>query len=1106
MNFKSVKFVYGKKLIAIFCVLTMLCCIMPKNLKVVSADVDAATNTAVTTDYLNIRSGPSISYSVVAVLADNTTVTVLDNSNSNGWVKVKSPSGVVGYCNSSYLKFSTNNVAATNVVKGITTDYLNVRSGAGTTYSVITVLNPNVTVDIVDNTNSAWAKIKIPSSSSYGYVSKSYLKVITSSANSNTVDNYKVVTTSTTAVSLAYLNIRTGMGMNYSIITTVSPNTVMTVLDNSNTSWAKVSLSNGTVGYCSKQYIKITTKTTTTYTALKESDKGEAVKKLQERLKELRYYNGVIDSNYSNTVTLAVKKFQITSNMTKQDGVADSTTLANVYAASAPIATTAIILSSSSVDLQIGNTYTLLATTTPSGREVTFKSSNTNVATVSSKGVVTGIGAGTATITATDKTDTVVAKTTIKVSKQELIMKKISLSASTLSLYVGDTYTLTATTTPADCDIYWSTSRDGIVTVDNGRITVIGVGKVSVRASNKDGSVIARCIINTKEKPEITLEDTTINLEVNDEYKLSVNATPNNTKLVYTSSDEKVATIEDGKIKAVSVGTTTITVKDKDGIVSKQCKVVVGVRSITLNKNNVTINKGSSTTIIAKTEGNIESIVWTTSNDSVATIKNGVISALSKGTATITARSEDGEIMATCKVTVNDIAVSSRITLSSTNVSLTAGKTIYIKTTSTSRLTWSSSDKSIATVENGFIEGVSEGTAIVTAKDTNGNVKFVTVNVSASAPIKFVYATPNSALIGEDITLYAITDKTRTDVRFKVDINGKETIVNASSKQTEDNTYVWIAHIKVNEIGTFNVKAESLLEETWSSCDDGTTEIFVTSKEIRDNALVRELRVTDTVIEMIVDFEGFLSTVQADELTYSYIPNIGHGHVIWANNTFYNNITRREAYAMLANSINNDSYTVDVNKFFINNNIKFSQQHFDAMVCFSYNLGTGWTTNNSSNIRTYLLNAIDPNAESDSSGVYTARVISDNGLNVRSGPGTSYSIISVLNYNYTVTLVDNKLYNEVWYKVRLSNGTEGYCSSTYLSVSNNLDTVRNCNYINKKAFVNELLAYHHAGGNCYYGLLYRRGDELEMFLYGDYVWDGRKNKYGFPDTYCLKWP
>ena len=48
-----------------------------------------------------------------------------------------------------------------------------------------------------------------------------------------------------------------------------------------------------------------------------------------------------------------------------------------------------------------------------------------------------------------------------------------------------------------------------------------------------------------------------------------------------------------------------------------------------------------------------------------------------------------------------------------------------------------------------------------------------------------------------------------------------------------------------------------------------------------------------------------------------------------------------------------------------------------------------------------------------------------------------------------------------------------------------------------------MLAYHHAGGQCYYGLLYRRADELEMFLYGDYISDGSRNKYGFPSPYCI---
>lgn len=1097
----------GKKVLAFFCSATlMLGTFALGDYQSVKPyfNVEAANQTAVTTDYLNVRSGPGTSYSVITVLNVNSTVTVLDGSSTDSWVKVQSETGAVGYCSSAYLKFDnvkSNSTPSTFDVTGITLDYLNVRTGPATTYKVITVLDINTIVNIIDNSNTNWAKIKL-NDGTVGFVSKSYLKINYANDN-NSIDEYKVVKTKTTATSLDYLNIRTGAGLTYKVILTVAPNTVMTVLDNSNANWAKVQLSNGTVGYCSKQYAKINTVSSTNYVALRDGNEGEAVRMLQNRLTELKYYNGAISGIYDSSLVLAVKNFQIVSGMSNKDGIADENTLAKIYDASAPTATTTIKLSSANVNLSIGNTYKLTATTTPSNRAVKYSSSDNSVATVSSNGTITGVNVGSAVITVKDTTGTVVAKSNVKVSEKDALPPDINFSTTKVSLYVGDTYTVK--TMSDEEGVYWSLDNDKVVTNDNGKVTVIGAGQVKVSAYNKNNSLIAECIITAENKPEITLNKSNIKIEVNEEYQLSVTVNPSDTKLVYTSSNEKVAVVENGKIKGISNGTAIITVKDVNSVVSKKCTVTVGTGTITLNKSSISLNRGSSEKLTVNTEGEIGSIVWTTSNPDVAAVKDGVISAISKGTATITAKSSlDDTVKATCKVTVNDVAVSSRITLSGTSGSLTVGKTKYISATSTYSLTWSSSDTSVATVNGGFITAVSEGKAIITAKDSRGNVKFYTVNVLPAEPVKFVYTTPNSALVNKPITLYAITDKSRTDVRFIIDVNGKEKTINASSKKVDGNTYVWTATTTVDEIGTFDVRAESLLGNKWSTCNDAKTDLFVTSEEIRNKALVRELRVTDTVIDMIVDFEGFLSVVEPDQLTSSYIPNIGYGHVIWSNDEFYNGITKNEAYAMLRNSINKDSYTTKVNSFFINNNIKFKQQHFDAMVCFSYNLGVGWTS--SSAIRNYFLNTIDPNAAQGNTGVYTAKVISDTGLYVRKGPGTSYEIVDLLNYNETVTLLETKMYNQVWCRVRLSNGVEGYCSSTYLSISASVsDVVRNCDYINKKAFVAELIQYHHAGGNCYYGLLWRRGDELEMFLYGDYVQDGRKNKYGFPDSTCLPW-
>ena len=93
------------------------------------------------------------------------------------------------------------------------------------------------------------------------------------------------------------------------------------------------------------------------------------------------------------------------------------------------------------------------------------------------------------------------------------------------------------------------------------------------------------------------------------------------------------------------------------------------------------------------------------------------------------------------------------------------------------------------------------------------------------------------------------------------------------------------------------------------------------------------------------------------------------------------------------------------------------------------------------------------------------------------------------------TFVDATLYSSHWYKIKLSDGTTGYIYSDYATATA-AGGSRDLNNINKSAFTTRFLQFHHAAGECYWGLLTRRVDEVEMFFYGDYECDGEFNKYG----------
>ena len=728
---------------------------------------------------------------------------------------------------------------------------VNLRTGAGTNYSLIKEVDSKVYVTIVDKSQTSWYKVKL-SDGTTGYCVSSSIEVLT---DCKTTD---------------YVNFRSGPGTSYSIYYTFVPNTRLDIINFANDSWAKVRTSDGTTGYLCTDYVTYVTDTTTTTAAAAQSQ--------------------------------------------------------------------SFTLSASSMKIAKGRKTTLDAKGGSGNFE--WRSSDSAVAEVTSVGVVNGKKAGTATVTVTDTKSK--KYMTCKVEVVLTDYRFIFLSETSKKLEQGQSFTLTGRTEP-----------------EGGKFT-------------------------------------------------------------YKSSDSSVATVDQsGNVKAVKAGTATITASDKTGIITRECKVTVTAKgSVSFMRSSVTVQAGSSVSVgISKNPSNL-TVKWSSSNVNVADVHNGLISGLREGTAVITVSDESGSCRDKCTVTVTAPGKGS-VSVSRSKITVTSGKTYYIKGYNGSK--WTTSDSNVATVWDGFIEGKAPGHAAVSYVDSRGNKAICVVTVTDPAPVKFAYSSPNSATLSSKVTLVAITDKKHTGVYFTVKDGSNPTTVEATSKTAEGNTYVWKGTYTPKTAGTIVVRAYSKYNGVASTCEDGKCDLYVSNKSQSNQTALTALRTSDQVIKNIGDMEGFVSDVTYDTLAGG-IPTLGHGIVVWEGESFYNHLTRSEAYAWLVDSVNNGVFASRVNEMLISNGVKFNQQQFDALVSFSYNLGTGWTY--SSTLKNILLN---------SSG-------------------------------------------------------------------------RDLKNVNKNALIKEMLSIHHAGGQCYYGLLYRRADELEMFLYNDYTVDGRNNKYKFPNPSCISFP
>ena len=219
-----------------------------------ASHVDAATDMrTVTASSLNFRTGPSTSYSIINVLMNGQKVEYISTSGS--WLKVKY-NGVTGYVHGDYLTKSTSTGISTS--QGTTqyvnsTSGLNVRSGAGTTYSKLGTLEYKEKVTVL-STSNGWAKINYNGQT--GYVSSSYLQTTVPGGTTSENNNSSTTTTVKYVNATSGLNVRSGAGTSYSKIGSLDYKEKVTVLSTSN-GWAKINYK-GQAGYVSSSYLQST--------------------------------------------------------------------------------------------------------------------------------------------------------------------------------------------------------------------------------------------------------------------------------------------------------------------------------------------------------------------------------------------------------------------------------------------------------------------------------------------------------------------------------------------------------------------------------------------------------------------------------------------------------------------------------------------------------------------------------------------------------------------------------------------------------------------------------------------------------------------------------
>lgn len=322
------------------------------------------------------------------------------------------------------------------------------------------------------------------------------------------------------------------------------------------------------------------------------------------------------------------------------------------------------------LELEEGENAALSVVCTPSDvayiPKIIWSSDNEDVVEVDDRGNLTAKKQGEATITVQVGSFTKTSQITVK--GEEIPLNAIQFTDPKIVLFQGESMELELTYDPENTtiqrDVQWTSSDEEIISVNNrGEITALEIGKAVITAE-LDGKKDT-CEVTVEEEQisleSIQLSESKIELKEGEKNTLTVTYQPENTtdnkEVTWTSSNEDVAVVQDGEIEAIAQGQAIVTAK----VSGKEatCEVIVNkegveLESISFKEEELNLKEGEEATleVIYEPEDTTveKNVIWTSSDESVVSVKDGVIKAVGIGEAVVTAEVEEKQ--AYCDIVV----------------------------------------------------------------------------------------------------------------------------------------------------------------------------------------------------------------------------------------------------------------------------------------------------------------------------------------------------------------------------------------------------------------------------------------------------------------------
>ncbi len=443
----------------------------------------------------------------------------------------------------------------------------------------------------------------------------------------------------------------------------------------------------------------------------------------------------------------------------------------------APVAL--VTLTPNPASLNVGGTAQLSATLTDlagnvlTGRSITWSSNASGVATVSSTGLVSGVSAGNATITATSEGMDGTGAIIVSVASLAPVAS-VTVSPNPAGVRAGGTAQLTAVTKDSAGNVLtgrsitWTSNATGVATVSaSGLVSGASVGNATITATSEGKNGTAAVNVSLVPVASVTVSPNPAGVRAGGTVQLtavtkdSAGNILTGRAITWSSNAAGVATVSaSGLVSGASVGNATITAtsEGKNGTAAVNVSLVP-VASVTVSPNPAGAAVGGTVQLTAVTKdsaGNIltgRAITWGSNAPGVATVSaSGLVTGVSGGNATITATSEGKS--GTAAVTITAVPVAS-VTVSPNPAAIRVGGTVQLTAVTkdsagnilTGRaITWSSNATGVATVSaTGRVTGVAAGSATITAiSEGKSGTAAITVTL---APVATVTVSPNPASV-----------------------------------------------------------------------------------------------------------------------------------------------------------------------------------------------------------------------------------------------------------------------------------------------------------------------------------------------------------------------